>query len=168
MRHYLYVLLAIVSCSCMNDTQNKLNNQKISFIQDFYSSPKVCVNVEIRDSIAKYYSQELSALENTLVYILNGDCSVCIGDLIDLLSLLKDANNTLPVTILTTEENIVSVQYYISRIRLNFEYEIFYQCTSKDTDCLSFYNGSVLFMNKHKIINAFSYIDFKYDPNFEY
>lgn len=168
MKHFIYILLTIVSCSCINVTQDKLNNRKTSFIQDFYSNPKACVNVEIRDSVSKYYSQELNELENALVYILDGDCSVCIGDLVDFLSVLKDANNTLPVAILVTKENIVSVQYYVSRIKLDFKYKIFYQCTSKDTDSLSFYNGSVLLISKHKIINAFSYIDFKYDPDFTY
>ncbi|MDR0972763.1 MAG: hypothetical protein LBM61_02095 [Prevotellaceae bacterium] len=97
-----------------------------------------------------------------LIYILNSECSICIGDFIDFAMHLNRSSVNLPIITIIDVGNREAMKYYIEQTGLdkNIDMSFF---TNKDfryiKDALVNHNGRVFYVYKDNIMKSFSYID---------
>jgi hypothetical protein len=56
------------------------------------------------------------------IYILNAECSACIGSLFDFIQLLQKLNKEIPVYVILEKQNIPVVNYYLEKVNLDYPY----------------------------------------------
>ena len=175
MKHSLriiFIILFLSSCNLSKKTEkNEFNEKQISFITNFVANLNTHSSIEKKDSTIQYYFKIVSSnpsTNNRFVYILNGECSVCISYLVKFICYLKEANIEIPITVITDKEDIQNVKYYIQKFDILAKNDLSYRGISENqyTNKLDFYNGIVLYIHENQIINSFSFFDLINDPNF--
>lgn len=170
--HIIFIIFLFSSCNLSKDKEKKeFNENQISFITNFVTNLSSHSNIEKKNSTVQYYFKIASSkpsIDKRFIYILNGECSVCISYLVKFIYYLKEANIDIPTTVITDKENIQNVKYYIQKFNTSKKSNLSYMEISENkyTNKLDFYNGLVLYTHKNQIINSFSFFDLINDPNF--
>lgn len=172
MKNLFYFICTLCLFSyCHSSKKKEFSNKKSSFITKFSTDLNTHYDIEKKDSTIQYYFRIISTeplQKNVFVYILNGECSVCISYLAKFISYLNEANVETPITVITSQKNIQNVKYYMQQFDMTRKRNLSYkeipenQCYNR----LEYYNSTVLYIHKNQIINSFSFFDLINDPNF--
>lgn len=169
MKYVCFFMLCLM-VTCVPSNQDQFSEKEISYIKNFCTNKLMESVVEKKDSIVKNYSLELLGLqqsEDMLVYILNGECSVCISQFLRFLDIIEVANVRKNITVIVSAKYIESVKFFVQKTDLKLSNQLFYQILSSGNELnIDFYNGLVLYIHNKELINIFSFIDFENDFNY--
>ena len=172
MKNILYIICIIFLFFCCTPSKKKeFNKEQISFITNFSTDSNTFYNIEKEDSTIQYYFKIIStdpSLNNKFVYILNGECSVCISYLAKFIYYLKEANIETPITVITSQKDAKNIKYYMQQFDIPQKNNLSYKEIPENqyANKLEYYNGLVLYIHENQLINSFSFFDLINDPNF--
>lgn len=173
MKNILYIISVVFLFFCCNPSGKKeFNKEQISFITSFSTDYNTHYDIEKKDSTIQYYFKIIStepSLNNKFIYILNGECSVCISHLVKFVYYLKEANIETPITVITSQKDTQNIKYYMQQFDIPQKNNLSYKEIPENQYAhqLEYYNGLVLYIHQNQIINSFSFFDLINDPNFK-
>lgn len=163
---YLVFLTCIyTSCNSINK-DNAFKDTDIKFIKEFVACDNALYSQSEDDSIITRCKeaafQVIDSKYDGIIYILNAECSTCIGLFAKFLTLLEQANIKNDIIVIIQNSNQKIIEYYMQQLGITnnklIYAEISYdKCTQNDIEQ---YNGTVLFILKNKITGKFSFSDF--------
>ena len=91
-----------------------------------------------------------------LIYILDAECSACIGDLFEFVQIVQKLKNEIPVYVVVDNENIPVVNYYLEKVNLDYPHLSFH-----DNVLYQYFidikedSRRIFIINEDKIANSF-------------
>lgn len=115
----LSVLMLLLSTNCTDKENTKSITDSNAILQemtdkkiaDVFSGKNLNINI---DSLFLYKKNT----SESLVYLLNADCSFCVGQFLDFISYYNKENIQLPLITIVEEGYTEAVKYYMKQVRL--------------------------------------------------
>ncbi len=115
---YLLIIMAMMFISCNSTNKKNVNiiKEKVEFLNEIINE-RCSIDNQVYDTTLFHFDKLLINLkkQSSFIYLLNSDCSFCVGQFIDFLFHLKETNYAIPVNVILTEGNTELVKFYISK-----------------------------------------------------
>lgn len=166
MKHTIYIGLItfILICCNTNKKETQQHDEKRSqFLVDFVNNTDTVLDYQYDDRI--FHFEELlhdhkdSHLKG-FIYVLNSECSICIGEFLDFIFHVKELKNLIRILVITEPGSKELLDYYLDQTGMNhvLELSVYENNQNKYIEGpLEKQNGNVFYLFKDRIINKFSY-----------
>lgn len=157
---YLTILTYIlVCCISTNSKQFEIDKIQLKYLNDLLNKSE---NLTIDNNSINF--NELDAelkptVANHIIYLLNSDCSVCIGQFMNFLFYLEHAEPGYSVIVIVNESSKYAIEHYLKQARYEINVSI-----KENTDRkylkndLEKYNGEVFVFKYGKLMTQFLYL----------
>jgi hypothetical protein len=156
------MVMMFISCNPTNYKKENIKREKVIFLNKIIN--KECsINNQVYDTTLFHFHDLLitTKKQSSFIYLLNSDCSFCVGQFIDFLFHLKETNYPVPVNVILNEGHTEIVKFYISKynqlekLQINFhENKNNYFTKNK----LKVENGNFFYINNEGV-NRFHFND---------
>jgi hypothetical protein len=160
------ILFAIVLLSCYSKKDAKqqgIDSEIVQILKDFVTKSDTTYTLKYDDSVFHLDTliNECSVNNNihtALVYILNSECSICLGSLFDFLFHFQEIKETIPIIVIAEVGNKEILKYYIEQSQMTIvDLKYIENIDNKYVEGrLESYNGTIFYMYNDKIINSLS------------
>jgi len=115
---YLFIIVAMIfiSCNSTNKKNDNIKKEKVEFLNKIISERQP-INNQDYDTTLFHFDNLLATTkkQSSFIYVLNSDCSFCVGKFIDFLFHLNETNYPVPVNVIVHEGNTELVKFYIGK-----------------------------------------------------
>jgi hypothetical protein len=168
MNNKFYIILFAVflfSCSSNKKNEKEYDEKRVQFLKDFVTKSDTLYTFKYDSDIFHFDelidNQQIINRKTSLIYILNSECSVCIGEFLDFVFHLGKSEENLPLIAIINQGEKYTMQYYMEQFNEKQGINLTFIENSSNkyvNDLLEKQNGKVFYIFKNKIINGFSYV----------
>jgi hypothetical protein len=167
MKTKLFVALtaSMLAISCGNNRKEvkTCNEANVRFLKEFILNTDA--GQTIKDNTAVLPNELIADIlatdrHTSLIYIVNSECSSCLGEFFDFIFHLKETKEKISITAVIADGTKALLTYYAEQFGVetdglffmeNERYKYFHDTIEK-------YNGRVFYLFEGKIVNTFDYI----------
>jgi len=165
---YLIFVLFFVCCNSNKSSEKKYDENRVQFINNFIQNSDTSYNYPYDTKIFHIGKliDELhlkSPNQTGLIYVMNSECSACIGKFLDFVFYLKQSKNKFPIVAIIEVGTKETLTYYIEQTKLNKEFDFYFYENIENKyieGSLDNQNGKIFYIYKDRVINSFSYESF--------
>jgi hypothetical protein len=150
----------LFSCSSNKKTEKEYNEERVQFLKEFVAKSDTLHAIKY-DLSTFHFDELINNQQASFIYILNSECSVCIGEFLDFVLHLEKSKENLNLITIVNQGDKDIIQYYVKQFNGKWNISpIFLENLNNKyvDDLLEKQNGTVFYVFRNKIINSFSYV----------
>ena len=119
MRLFTYIFISFVIVGCSAKQKKKEHNDeyeyKVEVIKKMIDKSNEDVSIQYALMNLDLYKNDIPFFGTAVVYVIDSICSLCISSLIDFATILRGADQSIPLCVIIPENSRHIVNYYISK-----------------------------------------------------
>jgi hypothetical protein len=153
----------LICCNTAKKEAKQYNEKRYQFLIDFMSNTDTLSEYKYDKDIfhfEKLFDDHQNHISKAFIYVLNSECSICIGEFLDFVFHVKEIKDLMQIVVITESGSKETLNYYLEQTGLNnqIELSIYENIENKYIEgSLERQNGNVFYVHKNKIISKFSY-----------
>ncbi len=164
MKYIICLIITLFLTSCNSNKKEEYDEKRALFIKEFVTQVNALHPFEY-DKMVFHMDKLINELRigdesfTGLAYVINSECSVCIGEFLDFMSHLEKITERLPLIAIVEPGTKETLKYYIKQTGLETINLIFREniVNRYIEGTLEKQNGMIFYIYKDKVINSFVY-----------